>query len=160
MYVNASHKAYIVRKAPRRQVAKEDLADIYKYLLISRAQLDPPPSDGRAEAVQRFISKKQSDAEFGMFARGKLRALYEERIQEVSKENKGLKLENQLYSDLQKYLKQHNIRLTWHCGGNVRRIAENGELRELQQELVVTKSRLDNAIQMAATLLEEKECHE
>ncbi len=100
-------------------------ADIYKYILITRAVIKQETNyyvqESKAEYWDRWLEKKEIDRDFGHHVRGSIRRAFIEKMEIVEEENKRLRKENEEYAHVKEILTDSGINTdrTWNLDRDV-----------------------------------------
>jgi len=158
-------KIYTKKKAPRREVKQESMAQLYKGILMNRAKLtwasmygirEPLTGDPKKRFFEEFINQKEEDRTYGRMLSGRIRKVYEEKIRDVDKENDRLKNENRSLNEVKKMLEEMGIRPTsWNVRKEVKDKLKGDDLSVFVSNLNRLKSAIANMEENNKELLDE-----
>ena len=107
-------RLYKKKKAAYRDV--DISSDLYKYILISRAEIKNPGyyNDNKytVEFWEKWLEKKEYNQEFGRTVRGSIKRVIQDKIDKIERENRKLQDENKEYSVIKEMLNEAGINIT------------------------------------------------
>jgi hypothetical protein len=158
-------KLYTKKKAPRRETNQENMAQLYKGILMNRAKVSWVSMYGaRSISVENkkklffedFVNKKEEDRTYGRLLSGRIRRVYEEKIKSVDEENKKLIKENKSLSDIKKMLVEMDIDPnTWNVQNKIRDRLKGEDLTSFVNHLDRLKTVIYNMEENNKKLLDE-----
>ena len=125
---------------------KDIPVDLYKYILISRAEIKEPSyfNEHTIEYWNRWLKKKEYNYDFGHMVRGSIKRVIEEKIVKIERENSKLKAENKDYDVIKEMLIEAgiNIKHPWYLKNEIEK-----KLEELKSDLPKgIETNIDNCI--------------
>lgn len=105
-------RLYTKRKARYRDI--EEPVSLFKYILMSRAEITPPNENNllsRQDLFEDFLNKKESAKRIGRLFGKKLRKRIEEEFIKIDEENQLLKAQNNDLNDIKKIIKDMGVKL-------------------------------------------------
>ena len=87
---------------------KDIPSELYKYILISRAEIKDPSyyneNKYTVEFWEKWLKKKEYNQEFGNNVRGSIKRIIRDKIEKIERENRKLQEENKDYSTIKEML--------------------------------------------------------
>ena len=99
---------------------KDIPSELYKYILISRAEIKDPSyynwNKDIIEYWERWLEKKEYNQDFGQRVKGSIKRVIRDKLDKIERENKALREENEQYSIIKEMLKKAGLNTTRNWG--------------------------------------------
>lgn len=144
-------KLYTKVKAPRKEIEHDKMELLYKGILMNRTKiLDKSRIYGSdkldLEYWEKFIKEKEKRRCYGGYISGKIRSLYDEKIEKVNKENGRLKKDIEIYESVKKVLDELGVDCVskWSTPNYVKKIIEGEDWQELKYSVIELRNRINS----------------
>ena len=120
---------------------KDIPSELYKYILISRAEIKEPSyyneNKYTIEFWEKWLKKKEYNQEFGHTVRGSIKRVIRDKLDKIERENRKLQNENEEYSIIKEMLNEAGINTTRNWGLKY----------DLKEKLEILKSKMPSGME-------------